>query len=29
MGLDWTSADPSAVVIDVHVGTGQLEVDHG
>jgi len=29
MGLDWTSPDPAAVVVDVHVGTGQLEVDHG
>jgi len=28
-GLDWTSPDPAAVVVDVHVGTGQLEVDHG
>lgn len=29
MGLDWTSPDPAAIVLDVHVGTGQLEVDHG
>jgi hypothetical protein len=29
MGLDWTSLDPPAVVVDVHIGTGQLEVDHG
>lgn len=29
MGLDWASPDPAAVVVDVHVGTGQLEVDHG
>lgn len=28
MGLDWSSPDPAAVVVDVHVGTGQLEVDH-
>jgi hypothetical protein len=29
MGLDWSSNDPAAVVVDVHVGSGQLEVDHG
>lgn len=29
MGLDWTSPDPAAVVVDVHVGTGQVEVNHG
>ncbi len=29
MGLEWTSPEPAAVVVDVHVGTGQLEVDHG
>jgi len=29
MGLDWTSPDPAAVVVDVHVGTGEVEVDHG
>ena len=29
MGLDWASADTRPVVVDVHVGTGQVEVDHG
>jgi hypothetical protein len=29
MALDWTSPDPAAIIVDVHVGTGQLEVDHG
>jgi hypothetical protein len=29
MGLDWSSTSPSAVVVDVQLGTGNLEVDHG
>jgi hypothetical protein len=29
LGLDWSSASRSAVVVDVQVGTGNLEVDHG
>lgn len=30
MGLDWSSPDTAQpVVVDIHVGTGQVEVDHG
>ena len=28
LGLDWNSASPSAVVVDIQLGTGNLEVDH-
>jgi len=29
LGLDWSSTPPSRVVVDVQLGTGNLEVDHG
>jgi hypothetical protein len=28
LGLDWTSPSPSAVVVEIQLGTGNLEVDH-
>jgi hypothetical protein len=28
IGLDWTSPSPPTVVVDIQLGTGNLEVDH-